>query len=147
MRALEGVAPGWGITAVRVTMGIILIVAGYAKFAGGIGNFAGFLGQVGIPAPALMAPLVAVLELVGGLLLLVGAGARWLGLLFVLEFLVVTFVVKLPRAGWDASRIDFMMLAGGVMLLLAGAGKASVDEMLLRRRGERVTTGEGIGVA
>ena len=144
LRALEGVAPGWGITAVRVTMGIILIVAGFQKFAGGLGGFAGFVGSAGIPAPGLMAPLVAVLELVGGLLVLLGVGTRWLGVLFVLEFLVVAFVVKLPRTGWDATRIDFMMLAGSLMLFLAGAGKASVDEMLLRRRGGTATTGEGV---
>lgn len=146
MRALEGIAPGWGITVVRVVMGIILVVAGYAKFAGGLGNFAGFVGQAGIPAPDVMAPLVAVLELVGGLLLLVGAGTRWLGLLFVLQFLVVTFVVKLPRAGWDASRIDMMMVAGGLMLFLAGPGKAAVDEMLLRRAGT-VTARDGMRTA
>ncbi len=144
MRAFEGVAPGWGVTAVRVMMGIILIAAGYAKFAGGISNFAGFLGQAGFPAPELVAPLVAAWELVGGLLLLLGLGGRWLGLLVILEFLVAAFVVKLPRAGWDASRIDLMMLAGGLLLLLAGAGKASVDEMLLRRRTGTVPAREGV---
>jgi putative oxidoreductase len=134
MRALEGIHPGWGITAVRVAMGIILIVAGYMKFAGGLGGFAGFMTQVGIPMAGVMAPLVAVLELAGGVLVLLGVGARWLGVLFVLEFLVAAFVVKLPNTSWDASRIDLMMLGGAIMLVLAGAGKASVDELLARRR-------------
>ena len=147
MRALEGVAPGWGITVIRVAMGIILMVAGYAKFAGGLGNFAGFIGQAGIPAPGLMAPLVATLELVGGLLLLVGAATRWIGLLVLLQFIVVTFVVKLPRAGWDASRIDVMMLAGGLMLFLAGPGKAAVDEMLMRRRAGSAAMSGGVRTA
>jgi putative oxidoreductase len=144
MRMLEGVAPGWGITVVRVMMGIILIVAGFQKFAGGIDGFAGFVGQAGIPAPGLMAPLVATLELLGGLLLLVVAMTRWVALLFILEFLVVAFVVKLPRTGWDASRIDLMMLAGAVMLFLAGPGKAAVDEMLMRRRAEPATAAGGV---
>lgn len=144
MRALESVAPGWGVTAVRVTMGIILIAAGYAKFAGGIEGFAGSLGQLGFPAPGLLAPLLATWEIVGGLLILVGLGGRWLGLLVIAEFLVAAFVVKLPRAGWDASRIDLMMLAGGLLLLLAGAGKASVDEILMRRRTGAVSASEGV---
>jgi putative oxidoreductase len=138
MRALEDIHPGWGITAVRVMMGIILIVAGYSKLAGGIEGFSGSLGNLGIPLPGLMGPFIVALELLGGLLVLIGLGTRWLGILFVIEFLVTTFVVKLPRAGWDASRIDLMMLAGALMLVLAGPGKAAVDEILARRRAEPV---------
>ena len=135
MRALEGIHPGWGITAVRVMMGIILIVAGYQKLAGGIEGFSGFVGSVGIPLPSLMGPFIVALELIGGLLVLIGLGTRWLGILLVIEFLVTTFIIKLPRMGWDPAQIDLMMLAGALMLLLAGPGKASVDEILARRRG------------
>jgi putative oxidoreductase len=137
MRALEDIHPGWGITAVRAMMGIILIKAGLDKLPN-LAGFAGFLGQIGFPAPEVMAPFIGILELVGGILVLVGFGAHWLGLIFLVEFLVTTFIVKLPRMGWDPTRIDLMMLAGALMLLLAGAGKASVDEMLARRRAEPV---------
>jgi putative oxidoreductase len=142
MRALEGMHPGWGITVVRVMMGIILIVAGYQKFAGGIDRFAGFLPQLGVPAPELFGWFIPILELVGGILVLLGLGVRWVGLLFIIEFLVITFYVKLPRAapmgGWDSARIDLMMLAAAVLLVLAGPGKASLDEMLLKRRAASV---------
>jgi putative oxidoreductase len=126
-------------------MGIILIAAGYAKFAGGIEGFAGFMGQAGFPAPGLLAPLLATWEIIGGLLILIGLGGRWLGLLVILEFLVAAFVVKLPRLGWDASRIDLMMLAGGLLLLLASTGKAPADEMLARRRAGTAPAREGAG--
>ena len=133
MRAWESVHPGWGIAAVRIMMGIILVVAGYQKFAGGIGGFAGFVGQVGLPAPQLMAPLIATFELVGGLLILLGLGVRWLGIWFLLEFLFTSFGFKMAQFGWDATRIDLMLLAASVMLILAGPGKASVEELLSRR--------------
>jgi putative oxidoreductase len=123
-------------------MGIILIVAGYQKFAGGIDRFAGFLPQLGVPAPELFGWLVPLLELVGGTLVLLGLGVRWLGLLFIIEFLVTAFYVKLPRpaplGGWDSARIDLMMLAAAVMLVLAGSGRASLDELLLKRRAASV---------
>ena len=142
MRALEGVHPSWGITVVRVMMGIILIVAGYQKLAGGVERFAGFLPQLGIPAPELFGWLIPLLELVGGILVLLGLGVRWVGLLFIIEFLVITFYVKLPRAaplgGWDSARIDLMMLAAAVMLVLAGPGRAALEEILLRRRAASV---------
>jgi putative oxidoreductase len=138
MRALDGLAPGWGIAVVRVIMAIILIVAGYQKLAGGIDRFAAFLPQLGLPAPELFGWFVPILELVGGILVLLGLGVRWLGLLFIIEFLVTTFYVKLPRpppvGGWDSTRIDLMMLAAAAMLVLAGPGKASLDELLLKRR-------------
>ena len=134
MQALERIDPRWIVVPVRVTMGIILLVAGYQKLTN-LGGTAGFFGQVGIPAPEVMAAFIAGLELIGGLLLIVGLGIRWLALLLVAEFLVAAFVVKLPRTGWDASRIDVMMLAGALTLALAGAGAASVDAMLAKRRG------------
>ncbi len=132
------VYPGWGITVVRVVMGVILLVAGYAKFAGGIGGFQGFLGNLGIPLPELFAVVIPTLELVGGILVLLGLFVRWVGILLMIEFLVTTFYVKLPRpaplGGFDSARIDMMLLAGAVMLILAGAGKLALDEWLARRR-------------
>jgi uncharacterized membrane protein YphA (DoxX/SURF4 family) len=78
---------------------------------------------------------IAARELIGGLLILLGVRVRWVALLFVAEFLVTTFYVKLfnPRVGYDATRIDLMMLAAAVMLVLAGAGKLSFDEWWARR--------------
>jgi putative oxidoreductase len=134
MRSLENTDPRWGVAVVRIVMGIILIVAGFTKFRGGIDVFTGFLTQAGIPLPQLFGVLIPTLELVGGILVLLGFGARWVALLYVCEFLTTTFIVKLPRQGWDNSRIDMMMLAAALMLVLAGPGKASLDEILAKRR-------------
>ena len=134
MRVLKSIDPRWTVVPVRVMMGLILIVAGYTKLTN-LGGTAGFFGQVGIPAPEVMAAFMAGLELIGGLLLLVGFATRWVAILFVLEFLFIVFVVKLPRMGWDPTRIDMMMLAGALTLVLAGAGAASVDAMMARRLG------------
>lgn len=133
-RGLEAVDPKWGITVVRVMMGIILIVAGSGKWASGIGGTVAFFTQLGIPLPGVMGPFVALLEVVGGLLLLVGFQTRYVAILFVAEFLVTTFYVKLRGPGWDAGRIDMMILASAVMLLLAGPGRAALDEVWRGRR-------------
>jgi len=131
---LERIHPGWGIAAVRIAAGIILVVAGWGKLTGGIDQFAGGMTQMGLPAAQVLAPLVVAFELVGGLLILAGAGARWLGMVMVAQFLILAFFVQMPARGFGAARLDLMMLAAGLMLVLAGAGKASVDEMLARRR-------------
>ena len=123
-----------GVTAVRVMAGIILLVAGTQKWAAGIGAFIAFVTQLGIPAPELVGPVIAAGEVIGGLLVLLGFGARWVGLWFLCEFLVTSLYVKLGRgAGWDAARIDLMLLASSVMLLAAGAGAYALDEWLARR--------------
>jgi uncharacterized membrane protein YphA (DoxX/SURF4 family) len=80
-----------------------------------------------------MAPFIGILELVGGSLLLLGILGRWLGLLFAIEFVVATFYVKLPASGWAQSRLDLMLLAGGLALFLAGPGRAAVDRMWLEK--------------
>ena len=134
MRALERIHPGWGVTAVRVVAGIILVFAGWGKLTGGIEEFAGGMTQMGLPAAQVLAPLVVAFELVGGLLILAGAGVRWLGFVMVAQFLILALYVQMPSRGFGGARLDLMMAAAGLMLVLAGAGKASVDEWLARRR-------------
>ena len=124
---------GWGVAAVRVVMGLIFLAAGWNKVAAGFGTVATNFGKMGMPAPGLTGPFIALLELVGGALLLVGLAGRWLGLLFAIEFVVAAFVVKLPSAGWAGARLDLMLLAGGVLLFFAGSGRLSIDDVWLER--------------
>jgi uncharacterized membrane protein YphA (DoxX/SURF4 family) len=46
----------------------------------------------------------------------------------------VTFYVQVPTRGWFDSRLPTMMLAGALMLVVAGSGKASLDGVLRHRR-------------
>jgi putative oxidoreductase len=127
----------WGITAVRVMMGVILIVAGVQKWIGGIGGTIGFFASLGIPAAPVLGPVIAAGEVVGGLLILLGVRSHLVALWFVAEFIVAAFVAKLPHTGWDSARIDLMLLASSVMLVLGGAGKLSVDDLLGRKAAPR----------
>ena len=118
----------WGITVVRVTMGIILIVAGLQKWMAGMGAIAGGFEKIPIPLPWLAAPFISALELVGGALLFLGFKTRWLGLVFALEHTVTTFWVKFRLQGWNNGRLELMLVASGLMLLLSGPGKAAIDK-------------------
>lgn len=55
----------------RVLLAIIFILAGVEKF-GGIEGTAGYIGSVGLPAPALLAWAAAIFETVAGIAILVG---------------------------------------------------------------------------
>ncbi|HLZ28032.1 MAG TPA: DoxX family protein [Chloroflexota bacterium] len=138
----RGLTPAWGITLVRMMMGIILIVASYEKLsAGGFFGFSASISNFGLPLPQFFGPFITGLELVGGILLLTGLGARWVAILFVCEFAVNVFILKIPRqppfGGWDSMRIDLMMLATAIALVLVGPGELALENLLLRRRSAR----------
>jgi putative oxidoreductase len=86
-------------------------------------------------AEEVIAPLVIGLKLLGGLLILLGVGVRWLGIIMIIEFLVIwKFVQIQSERGFGNAPLDYLVVAGGIMLLLAGAGRVSVDEWLARRK-------------
>jgi putative oxidoreductase len=83
--------------------------------------------------PGIAGPFIGTLELVGGILLLLGLFGRWLGLLYAIEFVVATFYVKFAGTGWASGRLDLMLLAGGILIFLAGPGKAAIDAVWLEK--------------
>jgi len=127
--------PAWGITVVRVTAGLIIFVASLEKFTGG--GFEGFTRATtsfGIPGAPFWGVFIPVLECVGGLLVLLGLWTRWAAVLFVVEFLVTSFALKLPRqppfGGWDSMRIDLMLLAAAIAFVLCGPGALALETVV-----------------
>ena len=133
MKRIIAIDPMWGVTIVRVSTGLIFVVHGVQKFAGGLAGVTAFFAKIGIPAPGVMAPFVASLEVVGGVLLIVGLGTRWIGLLFAIEMLVTALWVQIPARGWNASDLDRALLASSLLLVLSGSGKASLDAIWLEK--------------
>ena len=127
----------WGITVLRVVVGIVFLVHGGQKlFVFGIGGMAGFLGQFGFPAPMLAGILLTATEFLGGLALFLGLFTRWAAIPLAFIMLVATLVVHL-KAGFflpDGFEFALTLLAANVALALLGSGEASVDRMLGRRR-------------
>lgn len=135
MRGIWGIDPGWGLTALRVAMAVVLIHAGYVKwFEWGVPTgVTASMTKYGLPLPEVSAYVVATLELVGGLALLIGLFARWLGLLLLVEFAIAYFYVKLRLQGFMSGWLELMLLGGGLALFLAGPGRAAVDEVWLEK--------------
>jgi putative oxidoreductase len=134
MRGFWGIDPGWGVTAVRVGMALILIHAGWAKWfqLGVTTNVTDSMAKMGFPMPMAFAFVAATLELVGGLLLLVGLFGRWLGILFAIQFAIALVFVKLP-GGFAPGHLDLMLVVASILFILAGSGRASVDEAWLEQ--------------
>ena len=59
----------------RIFVGVLFVMAAYAKFKGLAGT-TGYLTKLGVPAPSIMAPVVAIFELLAGVLIIVGFKTR-----------------------------------------------------------------------
>jgi len=134
MKRLPRLDSDWGIAVVRMIMGFMLILTGYEKLTSGIERVSASMVKNQISFPTVMAVYITALELLGGFLLLIGLGGRWLGLLYIGEFLVVSFYVMVPTRGWMDARLPIMLLAGALMLFVSGSGKVSLDRVLSDRR-------------
>ncbi len=134
---LRTLSPDWGITVVRIMAGIIIAYAGVQKLQGGFDAFTKSSVDFGLPIPQLWGVLIPLLETIGGLLLLVGFGARWWALLFVVEFAVTSFALKAvrpaPFGGFNSMRIDLMLWVAAIAIVLVGPGALALESLVLRR--------------
>jgi putative oxidoreductase len=140
------------IILIRLMAGGVFFWEGILKFVyhnQGGGRFA----LIGIPLPETMATFVALLEIVGGLLLISGLFTRWITVPFIVEMLVAMLSTKIamylgtsplplpaapPKTGlWAVLheiRSEYAQLMSVTFLLFAGPGPWSIDALAARRR-------------
>jgi putative oxidoreductase len=136
----------YGLAILRIVLGIAMLVHGWSKLSSGVGNVAGFFGgQLGIPAPQLMAWVVTIVELVGGILLVVGFLTQIVGILIALDMLgAILFAYLLRGAPFiDRGQISWekeaVFAAAALCIALAGPGAWSVDDVVAENRARPVT--------
>ncbi|MFI7440413.1 DoxX family protein [Nonomuraea indica] len=124
----------------RLGVGGIAFANGWHKLEEGLNaTGADFLAQ-GAPAPRAWATVTMLAELIGGALLIAGLIVPVVGLLLFAESLAV-FVVAPPL---NPISLNELVLLGVAALLLAvvGAGRVSVDHMVVIRRRESAAASE-----
>jgi uncharacterized membrane protein YphA (DoxX/SURF4 family) len=137
-RLLSSTAPRATVL-IRVLVGWVFLSEGIQKFlyveSLGEGRFA----KIGIPAPAITAPFVGVVEIVFGVLILVGFFTRLSTIPLLIDIFVAIATTKIPmligKGFWAAAheaRTDLSMLLGLLFLLIEGAGPVSIDWRLVR---------------
>jgi len=138
----------YGLAILRIVLGIAMLVHGWGKLSGGVDGVAGFFGgTLGIPAPGLMAWVVTIVELVGGILLVVGFLTQIAGILITLDMLgAILFAYLLRGAPFIAENgqqisweKEAVFAAAALCIVLAGPGAWAVDDVLAENRARVVT--------
>jgi len=133
---MNGATRHWGITILRVMVGIVYLAHGAQKvFVYGFSGVSGAFGQMGIPIPAVMGPFVAILELVGGALLIFGVGTRWVSILFAIEMAVAVLKVHLSGGFFLPHGFEYtlMLFAANCAIALEGPGPAALGRTLSKK--------------
>ena len=139
----------WSALPLRLIVGYGFLAHGYAKLARGPEHFIGILDAIGLPAPALLGWATIVVEIVGGLAVLLGAFVVWMSLPMTVILLVATFTVHLPNGfssiklqavtdagaqfGQPGYEADLLYLACLAALVVGGSGPFAVDAARARR--------------
>ncbi|MDR7235440.1 DoxX family protein [Neobacillus drentensis] len=125
-----------GALILRVTLGAIFFIHGVVKFQGGIENTAGWFESLGLPGATAYG--VALLEIIGGILLIIGLATRLVAALFALLMIGATVKVKLAigllgngqMAGYE---LDLAFLAIAVYLVINGSKLFSLSKLIFHR--------------
>lgn len=122
----------------RIVMGLTMFLHGWQKLtAAGFGGVGDMFAGMGAPLAGVTGPLTLLVELVGGVLIVLGLGTRIVGAAYALVMLGALFVVHLS-AGFFVGEGGYelvLLLAGiGAALAVAGPGAWSLDAVLAGRR-------------
>ena len=140
----------WVPVPIRMIIGVGFVFHGWAKWSRGPAAFAELLKQVGVPLPLANAWLVTLLEIFGGLAVLMGAFVVVVSFPLILSMLGAMFTVNIkygfsavktigltpegPQLGPPGYEINLLYIAGLLALILGGAGPLSIDSLRKRRR-------------
>lgn len=145
----RALAVRWAPIPLRLIVGYGFMQHGFAKLSKGPEAFAAILHAIGVPAPHLMAWLTILIELLGGLTVLLGAFIPLVSLPMAGVLLVAMFTVHLPY-GFSSIKImsvvsgraqfgppgyecDLLYLACLAALVLGGSGPMAIDGYLTRK--------------
>ncbi|MFI4923026.1 MAG: DoxX family protein [Burkholderiales bacterium] len=119
----------------RALLSFIFIISGWGKIIGFSGT-ATYMASAGMPIPDVLLVAAIIIELGGGLMLLLGWNARWAALaifLFVIPTTLIFHPFWIDDAAQMQNQINFMKnlgIMGGMLYIMAyGSGPCSLTKM------------------
>jgi putative oxidoreductase len=125
---------GFPLLVARILLALMFVLSGISKLTG-IEGTAGYIASVGLPAAQLLAIGAGVLEVVAGVMLIVGWQARWAALALAAFTVIASLLFHnywaMPKEQQFMQQLMFMKnlaITGGLLFVFAyGAGTLSVD--------------------
>jgi putative oxidoreductase len=140
----------WPLIPVRLIVGYGFMEHGFAKLSKGPDAFAHILQAINVPAPLFMAWSTILVEILGGLAVILGAFVTLASLPMAAVLLVAMFTVHLPygfssikivaitaggaQFGPPGYEVDLLYLACLVALVLGGPGPLAIDGLIRKNR-------------
>ena len=140
----------WAPIALRLMVGYGFIAHGYAKWSRGPAAFGSILDAMSVPAPYLSAKLTILVELVGGLAVMLGAFVRAASIPMTIVLITAMLKAHLPygfssiklivvtaagaQVGPPGYEVDLLYIACLVALVLGGSGPLAIDGFRKRTR-------------
>jgi len=129
---------GYGLTILRIAVGVIFAAHGSQKLFGlfggyGLAGTAQWMESIGLTPGYLMASLAGGTEFFAGLALIIGLLVRPAALGLAFLSLVAIFSVHISNGLFMANNgyeFALALLAGSIAVLIEGAGKLSVDRAI-----------------
>ncbi len=122
---------------IRLMVGAVFLSEGLQKFLFPGVRGAGRFKKIGLPEPEFLGNLVGGLEILCGLLILLGLLTRIATVPLIIIMVVALTSTKMEilaeKGFWEmahAARTDWAMLLGSIFLLMKGAGRWSLDKMI-----------------
>ena len=138
IKAVFTTRAGFGLTVVRILVGIIFVAHGSQKLFGAFGGYGlegtgQYMESLGLTPGYLMALLSGSAEFFGGLGLVVGLLARPAAVVLAATLVVAIFSVHISHGLFMANNgyeFALALLGGVVAVLIEGAGKFSLDRTI-----------------
>ena len=140
----------WSLIPLRLIVGFGFLEHGFAKLAKGPDAFANILQAMGVPGPHFMAWATILVEILGGLAVILGAFVTLASLPMAAVLLVAMVTVHLPygfssikllavtaagaQFGPPGYEVDLLYLACLAALVLGGPGPLAIDGLIGKRR-------------
>jgi putative oxidoreductase len=127
-------AQGFPLVVARLLLALMFVASGISKLTGLQGT-AGYIGSVGLPMPMVLAVGAGVLEVVAGVMLIVGWQARWAALALAAFTIMASLLFHnfwaMPKEQQFMQQLMFMKnlaVTGGMLFVFAfGPGTLSLD--------------------
>jgi putative oxidoreductase len=118
----------WGITLLRVIVGVVFVAHGGQKFFMGFHEVAEYLGGFEIPQPTAAAIILTAVEFFGGLAMIGGILTRYVAVMLAFDMAVAILMVHWRNGFFIPNGIEYPMvlLVANLTLVLAGGGEAEL---------------------